>query len=177
MTSRVTEQESFWEGEFGDDYINRNSSDRFISANIAHFSEIFKDVPDVNSLFEFGCNIGLNLSAVKQLFPHCELGGVDINSRAIKIAKERCDASITEGSIFDVRLDRDYDVSMTKGVLIHINPEYLNVVYEKLYTCSSKYILIMEYYNPTPVEIDYHGNSGRLYKRDFAREIFYNVML
>ena len=54
---------------------------------------------------------------------------------------------------------------------IHINPEYLELVYSKLYETSSKYILIAEYYNPTPVEINYRGNEGKLFKRDFAGEM------
>lgn len=56
------------------------------------------------------------------------------------------------------------------GVLIHINPNELKTVYEKLYTSSKKYILIAEYYNPSPVEIPYRGNKERLFKRDFAGE-------
>ena len=58
-----------------------------------------------------------------------------------------------------------------KGVLIHINPKYLDLVYKKLYNTSKKYILIAEYYNPTPVEINYRGHEGKLFKRDFAGEM------
>ena len=29
----------------------------------------------------------------------------------------------------------------------------------------------MEYYNPTPVEVTYRGNTGKLFKRDFAGEL------
>ncbi|MFV2092611.1 MAG: pseudaminic acid biosynthesis-associated methylase [Hyphomicrobiales bacterium] len=37
--------------------------------------------------------------------------------------------------------------------------------------CSNRYLLIIEYYNPTPTEVSYRGNTERLYKRDFAGEI------
>jgi spore coat polysaccharide biosynthesis protein SpsF len=47
----------------------------------------------------------------------------------------------------------------------------LPIVYQKLYDASSKYILICEYYNPSPVAIPYRGHSDRLFKRDFAGEI------
>ena len=60
---------------------------------------------------------------------------------------------------------------MIKGVLIHINPEYLSTVYQKLYDASSKYILVTEYYNPSAVSIPYRGHSDRLFKRDFAGEM------
>jgi len=55
--------------------------------------------------------------------------------------------------------------------LIHINPEMLPQVYSRLYDCSRKYILIKEYYNPTPVVVTYRGNTERLFKRDFAGEM------
>lgn len=35
----------------------------------------------------------------------------------------------------------------------------------------ARYILIAEYYNPVPVEVSYRGNSGKLFKRDFAGEM------
>lgn len=31
--------------------------------------------------------------------------------------------------------------------------------------------LIAEYYDPSPVEVSYHGHSGKLFKRDFAGEM------
>ena len=46
----------------------------------------------------------------------------------------------------------------------------LDLVYQKLYDASSSYILIAEYYNPSPVTISYRGHQDRLFKRDFAGE-------
>jgi spore coat polysaccharide biosynthesis protein SpsF len=60
---------------------------------------------------------------------------------------------------------------LIKGVLIHINPEMLNTVYEKLYQASKRFILVCEYYNPSPVAIPYRGQTDRLFKRDFAGEM------
>ena len=42
---------------------------------------------------------------------------------------------------------------------------------EALYRASDRYIIIAEYYNPSPVEVVYRGHSGRLFKRDFAGEM------
>lgn len=55
--------------------------------------------------------------------------------------------------------------------MIHINPDELPGVYDKLYSLSSKYVVFAEYYNPTPTEVTYRGNKGKLFKRDFAGEI------
>ena len=63
------------------------------------------------------------------------------------------------------------DISLIKGVLIHINPDMLPTVYEKLYQSSRRFILVAEYYNPSPVAITYRGHADRLFKRDFAGEM------
>ena len=63
---------------------------------------------------------------------------------------------------------------LIKGVLIHQNPSYLNDIYLKLINSTSRYVLLAEYYNPTPVEIEYRGHRDKLFKRDFAGEILSN---
>lgn len=63
------------------------------------------------------------------------------------------------------------DLSLIKGVLIHIHPDMLTTVYEKLYQASNRFILVCEYYNPFPVAISYRGHADRLFKRDFAGEM------
>ena len=45
-----------------------------------------------------------------------------------------------------------------KGVLIHINPDKLENAYENLYKNSNRFICINEYYNPSPVKINYRGH-------------------
>ena len=47
----------------------------------------------------------------------------------------------------------------------------MNKVYEKIYNFSKKYIYIQEYFNPVPIEVKYRGHKGKLFKRDFAKEI------
>jgi pseudaminic acid biosynthesis-associated methylase len=74
-------------------------------------------------------------------------------------------------SIFDFVSKRQYDLVFTKGVLIHLNPDKLKDVYNLMYNSSSKYILIAEYYNPSPVSIPYRGHSNKLFKRDFCGEM------
>ena len=66
---------------------------------------------------------------------------------------------------------RTWDLVLIKGVLIHINPDELNQVYEKLVAATSRYLMVTEYYNPVPVTIPYRGHVDRLFKRDFAGEI------
>lgn len=172
MKEFKTEQEKFWAEEFGADYIERNKSDEYLASNLNFFSKAFNQVGRPSSVIEFGPNIGMNLKAIKALFPSIDLRGVEINETAVKgLKNEIGDNNVFNQSIFDYEAKEQFEVSLIKGVLIHINPEMLKVVYEKLYESSSKYILIAEYYNPAPVTINYRGHDNRLFKRDFAGEI------
>jgi spore coat polysaccharide biosynthesis protein SpsF len=64
-----------------------------------------------------------------------------------------------------------WNLVLIKGVLIHMNPDVLNQVYDKLVASTDRYLMIAEYYNPAPVAIPYRGHTDRLFKRDFAGEI------
>ena len=75
------------------------------------------------------------------------------------------------GSILDFTPKRQYDLVLSKGVLIHINPEELGAVYDKLISSTGRYLMVAEYYNPAPLSIPYRGHTDRLFKRDFAGEI------
>ena len=166
--SYKTEQENFWSSEFGDNYIDRNQD---YIVNIPFFSKVISRTFGVKSVIEFGCNVGLNLMALNNLLPRCELTGVEINSKAANELSKWGGCNVINESIFDYKDSKKYDLSMIKGVLIHINPDMLNNVYEKLYDSSDRYILVAEYYNPTPVNISYRGYNDRLFKRDFAGEM------
>ena len=167
-----TEQEKFWAGDFGDEYIGRNKSEEYLASNLNFFSKAFNQLGQPKSIIEFGANIGMNLRAIKLLFPKIDLFGIEINKNAAdELAKFIGQENVFNGSIFEFEATHKCDVSLIKGVLIHINPEMLSLVYEKLYTASNKYILICEYYNPSPVTVSYRGHSDRLFKRDFAGEM------
>ena len=167
----ITSQERFWAGEFGDEYIDRNQGKHRVSSNVAFFSKIIAKTKGVQSILEFGSNIGLNLRALHDLLPSCSLTGIEINEKAVDEIRKWGMAEVVHGSILNVEMDRKFGLTFSKGVLIHINPDYLDKVYSQLYEYSERYICIAEYYNPTPVSISYRGNDDRLFKRDFAGEM------
>lgn len=173
-----TEQENFWANEFGNDYLARNAGEKLISSNIALFSKILKNCSSINSIAELGCNIGLNLIALNRLNKQLNLRGYEINENAAKAAREEHIAEIVNTTVVEpLNANTTFDLTFTKGVLIHINPEMLPAVYQNLYDLSHRYILVCEYYNPTPVSVDYRGNSDRLFKRDFAGEMMKKYQL
>ena len=166
-----TEQEKFWAEEFGDNYIERNQGNQLLASNLNFFVKALKQAGNIDSCIEFGANIGMNLKALKLLFPEIQMKGIEINNTAAKELKKLIgESNVFNGSIYDAPTETKVQLSLVKGVLIHINPEMLPIVYEKLYESSSKYILIAEYYNPSPVSISYRGHHNYLFKRDFAGE-------
>jgi pseudaminic acid biosynthesis-associated methylase len=167
----LSEQEQFWQGEFGDEYAGRNLNQTLISANLAFFAKALARTTRLDSLLELGTNTGNNLQALHLLLPDCALHGVEINAHAQVHAQGLGIAEVWQGSLFDYAHQRTFELTLSKGVLIHLAPELLPAAYRQLYALSRRYILICEYYNPSPVEVSYRGNSGKLFKRDFAGEM------
>lgn len=167
-----TEQEAFWAGEFGNDYIDRNQGEALLAANLDFFSKALRDTRGIQSCIEFGANIGMNLKAIKLLYPKINASAIEINATAANKLRQVIDLeNIHNTSILDFEQSQMYDLTLIKGVLIHINPDELTQVYDKLVASCKRYLLVAEYYNPTPMTIPYRGHSDRLFKRDFAGEI------
>lgn len=171
MTSFQTEQEAFWAGDFGDQYIGRNPSAKEMGARLALFAKILARTNGLDSAIEFGANIGNNLKVMHQMFPSMELASVEINDKAVAVLEEWGKAKVYHTSILEFTPERQHDLAFVSGVLIHINPDMLPSVYDRLYAASRRYVCLIEYYNPSPVEVSYRGHSGRLFKRDFAGEM------
>jgi len=171
MSEYKTEQEEFWSGNFGTEYIERNNDQDLVSPNISFWTKLFSKAQPIKSAIEFGSNIGMNLHAIKAILPSAELSAIEINKDAAEQLKAIKDLKIYNESMLDFKTDYQRDLTFIKGVLIHINPDELENVYRSLYETSSRYICVAEYYNPVPVELNYRGHSGKLFKRDFAGEL------
>lgn len=165
-----TEQEHFWAGEFGNDYADRNRGPEHLAANLVLWGRILSHSTGITSVLELGANIGMNLRALKQLLPKASLAAVEINSKACKSLREIGGVDVAEASLLAHRPTRPVDLAFVSGVLIHLAPERLPDAYDVLAAASARYVVIAEYYNPTPVELTYRGHEGRLFKRDFAGE-------
>ena len=168
-----TEQEAFWAGDFGSEYSNRNQGESLLARNLDFFAKVLRTTRGVKSCIEFGANIGMNLRALKLLQPEQEQYGIEINADAAReLGLIIPPSNVYHNSIFDFDASKTkYDLVLIKGVLIHINPNELSKVYDKLFEACGKYLLVAEYYNPVPVAVSYRGHKDRLFKRDFAGEI------
>lgn len=167
-----TDQEAFWAGDFGREYIGRNEGKALLAANLNFFAKTLRAAGRIDSCIEFGANIGMNLRALRLLYPEIALRGIEINAEAARQLSEFVGApNVFHGSIFDFPGGDPADLALIKGVLIHINPEMLGATYRKLYEASRRWILVCEYYNPSPLAIPYRGHADRLFKRDFTGEM------
>lgn len=171
MSQYLTEQEEFWAGAFGTEYIQRNKGEKLLASNLAFFAKALAAAHGAESCVEFGANIGMNLRALRLLHPDMALHGIEINADAARELAQFVGAeNMQQGSILE--LDPPVcDLSLIKGVLIHINPDVLPQVYDKLVGATRRFLLVAEYYNPAPVAIPYRDHSDRLFKRDFAGDI------
>ncbi len=167
----TTDQESFWAGEFGDAYVDRCKGHELLAAKTVAWSRILARAQRIGSVLECGANIGLNLLAIRRLLPTATLAGIEINAKAHAELAGIPGMQAIHGSFLEVPVPVGVDLAFTFGVLIHIAPEMLPKAYDQLYRASRRYVVVTEYYNPTPVEVAYRGHQGKLFKRDFAGEM------
>ena len=168
----------FWKGDFGNKYIGRNNKPKMIDDNITIFKRsLLKNKIKIKSILEYGANVGLNLIALNKIYKKLDISAVEINPKAcIKLKNNIKNINIYNQSIFSFskkfeNLNKKFDLTLSKTVLIHVDPNQIKKAYEALYSKSKKYILIIEYHNPTPVKIKYRGHINKLFKRDFAGDM------
>ena len=118
-SKKQTSQEIFWSGEFGDNYIERNQGDQLLASNLNFFNTALGGCENLNSCVEFGANIGMNLRAMKLLFPNIQCSGIEINKQAASQLKKLIgDDSVFNGSISDFNPASKADLALIKGVLM-----------------------------------------------------------
>ena len=164
----MNRQEGLWHGDFGREYHLRNSQiDR-----VGFWREVvdrFDNDPPVKSILELGAGQGDNLIALRESLPGAMLTGVDINPLAVELMRDR-GLNAIEGSVHDVKLPKA-DLVLTRGFLIHVQPNYLPGTYDAIHAASNRYIIMAEYFSPEPREIPYRGKGAALWARDFAGDM------
>lgn len=176
MTSSYekTKQVEFWQGQFGNEYTDRNAAaaDQ-IRARTAMWSRILHSTVGAppKSFIEVGANLGLNLRALKNI-SDAEMIAVEPNAGArerLVADKVVTSENVHDGIAANLPLeDGSADLSFTSGVLIHIHPDDLLASYREIHRVSRRYVVSVEYFADQPTEINYRGNEGFLFKRDFG---------
>lgn len=161
---------AIWGGPFGEAWMERcAATPELFAAHLTMFRDILRRVETVESVCELGANYGLDMMILHTLVPRAELTGVEINHKAAEALARLPYVKAVESSIYQVQLAQQYDMVLSKGVAMYQDEDVLEDYYHILYSLSKRYIVLCEYYNPTPMEIPYRGI--KLYKRDFAGEL------
>jgi pseudaminic acid cytidylyltransferase len=176
-----SEQEQFWSKTYAEDYIRKNSAfDHELGARA--WTQMLRMAGGaIASYLECGCNIGRNIEQLKRVLPDATPSIIEISRPAFNFVTSRHRfAHAFNGAILDSRLDEGaFDLVFTMGVLIHINPDQLLDHMAKMVAYSRRYVLIGEYFNRTPVMVEYQGSRDKLFKRDFGKLLIerFNVQL
>ena len=123
-----------------------------------HWSEMIArhvKASKAKSVFEYGCSVGRNLLAIKELCPDVEVSGCDVSPSAVAYAREKDLNVILAGPDFPETLTRNsrYDMVLTVSLLDHVpDPERYLEVFSRI---SSKEIMLLE------IRLPAEGRIGR----------------
>ncbi len=171
----MNEQQNFWSQEYADDYRKKNSSFN-LEKGIKGWAEMLRKGTDIASVLECGCNIGRNINFLNYLLPDAKKSIIEISPEAYHFVTQQyaIDRSFNGPIVEADFAPASFDLTFTSGVLIHIHPDDLLNNMKQLYALSSKYVLMGEYFNRTPVMIEYQGQQNKLFKRDFGKMFMEN---
>lgn len=164
------EQQNFWVNEYAKDYIKKNTefdSERGVEG----WRKILKSTSGITSVLECGSNIGRNIGFLNQVLPNAKKSLIEISPKAYEFVTNQYKLEKSfNGAIVDSAFESNsFDLTFTIGVLIHIHPDDLLDNMRKMFEYSNKYIVIGEYFNRTPVMIEYQGQMNKLFKQDFGK--------
>lgn len=166
----MNEQQEFWAKQYAQDYIKKNES--FDSdSGVACWKKMLRSAGRIDSVLECGCNIGRNIGFLNEVLPDAQKSVIEISKPAFDYVTGKYELNKAfNGPIVDSEFgEGSFDLAFTIGVLIHIHPDDLLANLRKIYSYSGKYVLFGEYFNRTPVMIEYQGQQNKLFKRDFGK--------
>jgi pseudaminic acid biosynthesis-associated methylase len=182
MTGRSIEPdaarlEDLWAGDFGEEYRKRN---REVGAGRETFWNWLLTAYPADAVLELGCNNGANLQWI--VAHSSQVVGVDINPNALRELRERLpNVRTVVAAARDLPFpDDSFDLAFTAGVLIHQPTSTLPSVIGELVRVSRRYVLALEYQADQEEEVEYRGQQGALFKRNYGsifRSLFPDLTL
>lgn len=158
--------QEFWAGDGGNAYTLRNDGDWRPRA------QFWRDtIPaDVETVFECGTNLGMNLRAIRACRA-IKAGGVEINQTAVDSAIAR-GLSVSKGDLLRMQAVPMWDLSFTCGVLIHMAPDQVLDAMEQVAAMSRRYVMCVEYESLSGAEevVRYRDNDeDLLWRRPYGK--------
>lgn len=165
-----TEQEKFWAETYARNYIAKNNSFNK-ELGVKAWEAMLCSAEGITTVLECGCNIGRNIMFLNEVKPQARKSIIEISKPAFDFVSKQYElAQAFNGSILDSGFEQEsFDLVFTMGVLIHIHPDQLLANMRKMFGYSRKYVLMGEYFNRTPMMLEYQGQQNKLFKRDFGK--------
>jgi len=169
-----------WTDQFGRDYTDRNSLTLSELDALYHRNygvtrrelnaQFLAGVPRNAHILEVGCNIGNQLSMLREM-GFFNLYGIEIQHYALRQAKSRVrEIDVVEASALEIPFcNESFDLVFTSGVLIHIAPVDLPLALAEIHRCTRKYIWGFEYHSRSLREVAYRGQQDLLWKMNYAQ--------
>lgn len=111
----LTEQEAFWAGSFGSEYIQRNQGAALLASNLDFFSKALSKADGISGI-EFGANIDMNLQAIKFLYPEIDLHAIELNAEAAEELSTLVPSSqVPKGSILGFTSTKQWDLPSSRA--------------------------------------------------------------
>lgn len=170
----MNEQEHFWTELYAEDYIRKNSQfDKELGVQC--WERMLASAEDFNSVLECGCNIGRNIEFLLSARPNLQISIIELSQPAFQIASQRFDLDCKfNGSIINSNFNKNFDLVFSIGVLIHVHPKDLLSNMSAMFSHSSRYILIGEYFSRNLVRLEYQGEANKLFKADYGKVFMEN---
>jgi SAM-dependent methyltransferase len=165
----LTNTTDLWTGNFGNQYHDRN---RVSWQDRIPFWESAIQYTNATRVFELGCGPGWNFRAINTCAPGVECFGADLNAQAVNEARGAGYEvhHIGEQGIPGLYEPGTMDMTYTSGCLIHVPPAALERTMRQLIDLSGRYVLAIEYHEEEgEVEVDYRGQSGALWRRNYGK--------
>lgn len=170
------EQLKFWKEQYTEEYMIRNS-EFDLHLGLQAWRKITNSIKEpLSEILECGSNIGRNINFLNFLYPQARKSIIEVAIKPFEVVTSRYKLNHAfKGSLVESDLpENSFDFVFTNGVLIHIHPDNVLANMQKMYDYSNKYIMISEYFNRSPVMIEYRGESNKLFKSDFGKTFITN---
>lgn len=156
-----------WAQDWGTSYTARNRVNWRLRAPF--WADVL-ELTGARSVYEVGCNAGWNLTALKYADYLVQCYGCEVNDTAATQA-ERAGFRIGRGTATEcmAMMDRDFDLTFSAGVLIHVPPAELEATMRAIANASADYVLAVEYAADKEEEVEYRGQPGMLWRRPYGK--------
>ena len=111
---------------------------------------------NTDSVFEFGCNVGMNLKAISN-----NHYGIDINKQAIKKGQSMgLNVELGDEKTLYTIKDNSFDLVLTSSVLDHILEKDFEPIFNNLKRITKKYLVCLETNDEINIELFAHDYSS-----------------